>query len=211
LKVENDWTISLTSGSFLFGLLSFMIVCYKRWDQIIFVLRMLINLITKFSTHTSNHTLANLVLPWGDQQWNLYVTYTVNMDEVWATLMGPEYSVGFNQCSVLKQFSICHFLNPNHFQDLLVTLYIDIKAAMLEKNTSGINLHRWHILDFCLKLLVKGENRQQKYWRNAFPMFEHWPRLIGLDSNGWNLCLRLAFFEVAGSYMLNHYLSLMIT
>jgi tudor domain-containing protein 1/4/6/7 len=118
-----------------------MIVCYKRWDQIIFVLRMLINLITKFSTHTSNHTLANLVLPWGDQQWNLYVTYTVNMDEVWATLMGPKYSVGFNQCSVLKQFSICHFLNPNHFQDLLVTLYIDIKAAMLEKKTRPVSIY----------------------------------------------------------------------
>jgi hypothetical protein len=50
---------------------------------------------------TRSSTMA-LDLPWGEQKWRLYVTNPVNTDEVWARLIGPEYSVSTDSVDTQK-------------------------------------------------------------------------------------------------------------
>lgn len=40
-----------------------------------------------------NERLNELALPWQQPHWNLYITNPVSTVEVWARIIGPEYSV----------------------------------------------------------------------------------------------------------------------
>lgn len=39
--------------------------------------------------------MEKLVLPWTDKYWNLFITNPKSTVEIWARLIGPEYSVSF--------------------------------------------------------------------------------------------------------------------
>lgn len=46
-----------------------------------------------------------LVLPWKDQHWNLYITHPKSTVEVWARIIGAEYSVSTAHFEPYKQQS----------------------------------------------------------------------------------------------------------
>lgn len=45
---------------------------------------------------TNSVVMDNLVLPWADRSWNVNVTNAVSTVEVWARMIGPEYSVSID-------------------------------------------------------------------------------------------------------------------
>jgi hypothetical protein len=46
------------------------------------------------------NAIAKLELPWTVRHWNLFVANPANTNEVWARLIGPEFSVSSNQGSI---------------------------------------------------------------------------------------------------------------
>jgi hypothetical protein len=75
------------------------------------------------SVENNQSPLAKLELPWNEKKWNLCFTNPVKTDEVWACLIGPEYS------------------------DLLRTLLNDIKKSIMTHKTHPISIL---IGDICL-------------------------------------------------------------
>lgn len=48
---------------------------------------------TTDSTQQENYKPDELVLPWNEKHWNVYITSVSSTVDVWGRLIGPEYSV----------------------------------------------------------------------------------------------------------------------
>lgn len=55
----------------------------------------------------------DLVLPWQEKYWNLYITHPKSTVEVWARLIGPEYSV--SKLCHWRQVVLKFFFNNGNF------------------------------------------------------------------------------------------------
>lgn len=59
---------------------------------------------TTIENESSNsQAMETLVLPWSEKYWNLFITNPKSTVEIWARLIGAEYSVGF----FFKFFASC--------------------------------------------------------------------------------------------------------